>query len=101
MSCFYLFFCGCYDVKVNHQLSITNKTNKEISILYSNDVNIGQKKNNVAFYISDRNVTKPDSSRDIIRLGGKDSWHDYIEEGGTKKLFLYVKLQKFYRDNFF
>src|ERR1700761_3780653 len=82
--------CGCYDIKVNHQLSLTNKSNKEISILYSNDVNLGPNENNVAFYLSDQSATMPDSSREIIRLGGKDSWHNYIGEGRAKKLFLYV-----------
>jgi hypothetical protein len=90
LSCLYFFFCGCYDVTVNHQLSITNKLNIDISILYSNDINPGPNENDVAFYLSNQSITKPDSSRDIIRLGGKHSWLDYIEEGKTKKLFLYV-----------
>ena len=85
-----IYFCSCYDITANHQLSIINKTQKDIAVLYSNNISPVAKKNNVAFYLSDQSITRPDSTRDIIRLGGKDAWHNYIEEGKAKKLFLYV-----------
>ena len=81
---------GCYDVTTNHQLSIKNESKKQLSILYSNtDANL-KNENNIAFYTSDWNTIKPDSSRDIVILGGKDAWHDYIEKSKTKKVFIYL-----------
>ncbi len=89
-----LIFCfsiyGCYDVTVNRGLSITNKSDAKVSILYSNRVNKQLTENNIAYYISDENVIQPDSTYDITILGRNNPWHQYINEGKTKKLFLYV-----------
>ena len=84
------FFCGCYDVRTNHQLSLTNKSDRKISILYSNLSDKTLTENNVAYYTSDWNIIKPDSSNDIVKLGGKDAWHNYIDKNKTRKLFIYV-----------
>ena len=84
------FFYGCYDVKVNYDLSITNKSKMKISLLYSNHVQKNLTENNIAYYIRDDKIVKPDSSLDITILGGREAWHDYMEEGKTKRLFLYV-----------
>lgn len=83
-------FYGCYDVIVNHDLSITNKSKITISLLYSNHVEKNLKENNIAYFIRDDKILKPDSSLDITILGGREAWHDYIEEGKTKRLFLYI-----------
>ncbi len=61
-----------------------------ISFLYSNHVEGNLTENNIAYFISDYNIVKPDSSLKISILGGREAWHDYIEEGKTKRLFLYV-----------
>jgi hypothetical protein len=84
------FFYGCNDVRTNHKLSLTNKSDKKVSILYSNLVDKILTENNVAYYISDWNVIKPDSTYDIVKLGGKDAWHNFIEKSKTKKLLIYV-----------
>ncbi len=82
---------GCYsDVMVNHQLSLINKSEKSISILYSNGAETPITQNNVAFYITDRQVVQPDSTIDITILGNNNPWHQYIEEGKAKTLSLYV-----------
>jgi hypothetical protein len=90
--CLTSMFClwGCYDIVTNHQLVITNKSLKKISVLYSNDLNTEKNENNIAFYLSNQSVILPDSSRDIIRLGGSNEWHDYINAGKTKKLTIYI-----------
>jgi hypothetical protein len=74
----------------NHQLSLTNKSGKDISILYSNHNAQRLTENNVAYYIADWNIMKSDSSKDIVKAGNKNAWHEYIEQGRTKKLFVYI-----------
>jgi len=83
-------FYECCDVKVNYDLSITNKSKKKISLLYSNHVKKNLTENNIAYFIRDDKIVKPDSTIDISIIGGREAWHDYIEEGKTKKLFLYI-----------
>lgn len=61
-----------------------------ISVLYSNRANEKLTENNVAYYIREDNVIAPGSSSDITTLGREDAWHNYIEEGKTKKLFFYI-----------
>ncbi len=61
-----------------------------ISFLYSNHVERNLTENNIAYFIRNDKIVKPDSSVEITILGGKEAWHDYIEEGKTKRLFLYV-----------
>ena len=85
-----LIFCGCWDITTDHQLSLTNKTGREISFLYSNNAKSNSPDNNVAFYASNENVIKPDSTKDIIILGNGDAWHNYIDAGSSKKLSLYI-----------
>jgi hypothetical protein len=82
--------CGCYDIMTNHQLSITNRSKQKISVLYSNFADKILTENNVAYYTADWNVIKPDSSGDIIQIGGKDAWHNYIAKNETRKLFIYI-----------
>lgn len=82
--------CGCYDVITNYQLSFKNNSGKQLSVLYSNTDNNLQNENNIAYYTSDWNIIKPDSSSYIHILGGKNAWHDYIDRGKTKKLFIYI-----------
>lgn len=82
--------CGCYDVTTNHQLSLTNKSNRNISILYSNLAEQPLTENNVAYYTNDRNVIYPDSCSEIIQLGGKNAWHNYIEKSQSKKLYIFI-----------
>jgi hypothetical protein len=85
-----IFFYSCvYDV-VNYEMLLINKSNKEISLLYSNDVFPELNENEVAYYLGDQSVTQPDSSRVIFKPGGKSAWHDYIEKGEAKRLYLYV-----------
>ena len=79
---------GCYDVMTNWQLSITNKADKNISVLYTNHSH--EAENNIAYYTSTQNIIMPDSSYDIITLGGKNAWHEYIKAGKTKTLYIYV-----------
>ena len=81
--------CG-YDVVNNYDMLLINKSDKEISLLYSNDVLPELDENQVAYYLSDQSVTKPDSSRIIFKPGGKSAWHDYIEKREAKRLYLYV-----------
>ncbi|MGZ3813126.1 MAG: hypothetical protein ACXVB0_17585 [Mucilaginibacter sp.] len=61
-----------------------------ISLLYSNHAENNLTENNIAYFIRDDQIVKPDSSLDITILGGRKAWHDYIEEGKTKRLFLYI-----------
>lgn len=84
------FFCGCYDIKINHDLSVRNKSKMNISLLYSNHAEKILTENNIAYFVREDNIVKPDSSFDITILGGREAWHNYIEEGKTRRLFLYV-----------
>lgn len=83
-------FSGCTDVSINHTLSITNKSNTKISILYSNEANKRSTENNIAYFIRDQNIIPPDSSFDIPIMGRRDAWHQYINEGNSKKLYIYI-----------
>lgn len=85
-----LLLTSCYDIITNSSLSIKNKTNRQITVLYSNGSNPEVTENNIAYYISDQQVIKPDSSASIRTLGRNDAWHNYINEGRSKMLFIYV-----------
>ena len=85
-----IFLCSCYDVRTNHMLSMKNNSNRIISILYSNKTAPDSNENNIAYYLSDQNLLKPDSSRNIIILGGENAWHNYIQKENAKRLFVYV-----------
>jgi len=78
---------GCIYDQFNDQLTVTNKTNRKVSVLYSSDLGVDTTKNNVAFYIDDRNVLMPDSTLRYSTWGGERAWHQYIEEGKRKRLF--------------
>lgn len=62
----------------------------KISVLYSKVKQGKITENNIAFYITDRNIISPDSVYDITTLGGQDAWHEVIEDSPDKKLFIYV-----------
>ena len=92
-----MFFAGlivllsaCIMDYYNHQLSITNNSGKELSVLYSNDVEIPANENNVDFYIADWETVKPDSTFTIVMPGNENVWHEYIADGSTKKLYFYI-----------
>lgn len=78
---------GCIYDRFNDKLSITNKTNKNISVLYSNDLGVDTTENNVAFYVADENVLMPDSTMHFSTWGGQTAWNDYLREGKPKRLF--------------
>ena len=84
----FLYSCG-YDITNNYDLVLINKSPKEISLLYSNEIS-AQTQNNVAYYLSGQSATPPDSSRIIYKTGGKDAWRNYIKEGKAKRLYLYI-----------
>ena len=83
------FLGSCIIDYYNHKLSIVNKSGKEISVLESNDIE-APNDNYVAYYMADWVVIKPDSSRTLVMPGNEDAWHDYIQEGHDKKLYLYI-----------
>ena len=84
-----VFVSSCIIDYYNDKLSVTNKSGKEISVLYSNDVE-APTENNVAAYTVDWNVIKPDTTQSIVIPGNEDAWHYDIEAGSEKKLFLYI-----------
>jgi hypothetical protein len=71
----------------NDKLSVTNKTKKRVSILYSNDIGVDTTTNDVAFYVDDRNILMPDSALRFSIMGDEKAWHYYIDEGKPKRLF--------------
>jgi len=81
-------FLGSCDY-YNYKLSVINKSGKEISVLESNDIE-APSANYVAYYLADWVAIKPDSSRTITKPGKEDAWHNYIQEGHDKKLYLYI-----------
>ncbi len=80
---------SCYDVRVNNSLIINNKTKKTISVLCDNDKELDQTENLIAYYTTEYNTIKSDSIKSISKLGGASAWHDYIENGPSKQLFVY------------
>lgn len=80
---------GCYDIVNNYDLSINNKTDRKVAVLYSFNVDPKSNGNNVDYYLSDENAIEPDSTYTIVKVGGKDAWRDYIDEGKTKRLYFY------------
>ncbi|TWR25013.1 hypothetical protein FPZ42_14795 [Mucilaginibacter achroorhodeus] len=72
----------------NAMLSVENKSPLLITVLYSNATNV-HTENNVAFYTADWVTIAPDSVGDIKINGRADAWHEYIESGKEKKLFIY------------
>ena len=83
-----LFFVGCIMDYSNSILSVQNKSQNAISVLYSNSSS-PHTENNIAFYIADWEIISPDSMKNIYKNGQKNVWHDYIGEGKDKKLYLY------------
>jgi hypothetical protein len=84
-----LIFSGCGMDYSNSLLSVENKSKLNISILYNNG-EYEKDGNLVAYYIAEHNTIEPDSLRPIFRPGRESEWHDYIQEGKHKKLFIYV-----------
>lgn len=84
-----VFVSSCIIDYYNDQLSITNNSGKELSVLYSNEVEASTE-NNVAAYIADWGTVKPDSTFTIVKPGRENVWHQYIQKGGTKKLYFYI-----------
>lgn len=85
----WVFVSSCIMHYYNHQLSIINLSGRKLSIDYSNEIVIN-KENNVAFYIAEANIIQPNSTFNIVIPGNENAWHEYIQEGSTKKLHLYV-----------
>jgi len=81
---------GCYDVMVNSQLSLVNRSGRAVSILYSNGTQTPISENNVAYFTSDYQIAQPDSVIYITTLGNNNAWHKYIEESKTKTLSFYI-----------
>src|SRR5579863_7459711 len=72
------------------RLTITNRSNTDISVLCSNHSSLHLTENNIDFFLLDNNIIKPDSTNFIRKFGKSNSWHNYINEGPDKKLFIYV-----------
>lgn len=75
----------------NHMLEVHNNSRQTISVLYSNTTppsSTGE--NNIAYYIADYVLIKPDSVNTIWKNGKQDAWHNYIEQSNDKQLHLYV-----------
>lgn len=82
-----LFFSGCH--YINHMLEIHNGSKQKITVLHSNSITPSTT-NNVAYYIADWTIINPDSTN-TLTIGGKaNAWHQYIEEGKDKKLYLFI-----------
>lgn len=84
-----VFVPSCIVDYYSHQLSITNNTGNELSVLYSNAVE-APTENNVDFYIADWETVKPDSTFTLTNHGKENAWHEYIQEGSAKKLYFYI-----------
>ncbi|MDB5128053.1 hypothetical protein [Mucilaginibacter sp.] len=84
-----LFFCGCH--YTNYMLEVHNSSKQKITVLYSNTVKPSSiNENNIAYYIADDEIIKPDSVNTISKPGKQDAWHQYIEEGKDKHLYLFI-----------
>jgi hypothetical protein len=81
---------GCIYDQFNHTISVVNKSNRTISVLYDNDEKSDSNENYIAYYTSDYQIIKPDSTWNMVKPGGENAWHDYIQEAEPKKLFIYV-----------
>jgi hypothetical protein len=75
----------------NNMLKVHNSSKEKITVLYSNTGKpSSDQDNNIAYYIADYVIIKPDSVNSI-RIGGKkNAWHNYIERGKDKQLYLYI-----------
>jgi hypothetical protein len=80
---------GCVMDYSNSMLQIHNKSKQPITVLYSNAINPSTE-NNIAYYIADDEIIKPDSVNTISKPGKQDAWHQYIEEGKDKHLYLFI-----------
>lgn len=76
----------------NSMLTVQNASNTRVTILYSNDdhPDYAATENNVAYYTSDNNIIYPDSTKTIFIPGKLDAWHNYINKGTKKKLYIYI-----------
>jgi hypothetical protein len=80
-------FIGCH--YYNHDLSFQNNTASPLSISYTNDTTASYA-NNIAYYISESAIIKPDSVLHVVKPGKKGAWLDYINQSDHKKLFIHI-----------
>ncbi|WP_342644739.1 hypothetical protein [Mucilaginibacter sp. CSA2-8R] len=71
-------------------MTVVNKLDKTISVDYQNSPTPALEGNLVVFYTGDDQQIQPDSAKAISKNGGKNAWHDFIEDGKTKVLYIYV-----------
>jgi hypothetical protein len=81
------FIMGCH--YYNHDLSFKNNTSLTLAVSYSNSKDDANE-NNIAYYVSEAVIIKPDSVWYMVKPGKKDAWLDYIDEGNKKELIIYV-----------
>nr|WP_067061571.1 hypothetical protein [Mucilaginibacter sp. L294] len=72
-------------------LRVQNSSKEKITIVYSNTNNPSStEENNIAYYIADYVLIKPDSVNSIRIDGNKYAWHRYIKRGKENQLYLFV-----------
>jgi len=74
----------------NSMLEVKNNSNYKITVLYSNSKEEAHSENNIEFFTSDDQTIYPNTSKPISISGKPEAWHDYINAGLTKKLYIYV-----------
>ena len=75
--------CDYQDVR----LKIVNKSNKPIAVVMTNN-RLDTTFNNVEYYI--REEIYMDKTRNLNKIGSLDAWNNYINEGQTQTLYLFV-----------
>ena len=81
---------SCNDVHINHKFKLINNSENNISVLYSNHETGELTSDLIDYYISDYNTIAPKDTFTITKLGKANAWHDYIQKGGSKKLYLFI-----------
>jgi len=83
---------GCQQAK-DIDLKMINKSKRPISVMYNNDVDfndlVNSTYNNIDYQTDDRKVIMPDSIFHSMSFDAPDAWHEFIEGGKEKKLFVY------------
>jgi len=74
----------------NSMLEVKNNSNYKITVLYSNSKKEAHTENQIEFFTSDNQTIYPNTSKPISISGKPEAWHNYINEGLTKKLYIYV-----------
>ncbi|MBD1365642.1 hypothetical protein IDJ77_17640 [Mucilaginibacter sp. ZT4R22] len=69
-------------------MKVHNKSKEIITVEYA-DRELPEM-NNVGHTIAGYKAIMPDSTKDIVKSGRDDAWHDYIDRGPSKKLFVYI-----------